>query len=78
VAKVNRTVVLEQELAEAVDSVAARSGRAPDQVIEQALRQYLEPSVIDRLWERNRLDEDEAMRIAVEEVRAHRAERRAS
>jgi len=36
----------------------------------------LGPSVLDHLRERNHIDEDEAMKVATEEVAAHRRERR--
>ncbi|MGH9189301.1 MAG: hypothetical protein ACRD0Q_04615 [Acidimicrobiales bacterium] len=41
-------------------------------MIEEAVRRYLGPSVLDRLWDQNRLDEDVAMEIAREEIAAHR------
>lgn len=64
----NPRAQLDRELADAIATVALRRGPALDQVIEQAVRQCLGPSVIDQLWERSLLDEDEATRIAVEEV----------
>lgn len=70
------TVELDAQLLDAVRDEAARSGRSEDAVIEEAVRRYLGPSVLDRLWERNRLDEDEAMEIARDEIAAHRRERR--
>ncbi|HUP68368.1 MAG TPA: hypothetical protein VM142_00985 [Acidimicrobiales bacterium] len=53
---------------------AARSARSEDQVVEAAVRRYIGPRVLDRLRERNRLGEDEAM--ALEEVATRRRERR--
>ncbi len=70
------TVNLDDEVLEAVRQEAARSGRSEDEVVENAVRRYLGPSVLDRLRERNLLDEDEAMALALEEVAAHRRERR--
>lgn len=69
------TLELDGEVLDAVKREAARSGRSEDEVVEEALRRYLAPSVLDRLWERNRLPEEEAMAIAIEEVKAHRAEK---
>lgn len=43
--------------------------------VEQVAARRLRTSVIDELWRRNDLDEDEAMAIAVEAVREVRAER---
>lgn len=70
------TVKLDDEVLDAVRREAARSGRTEDDIVEAAVRWYLGPSVLDRLRERNRLDEEEAMAIALEEVAAHRRERR--
>lgn len=76
VTKTEVTVKLDDEVVDAVRLEAARTGRPEDQVIEAAVRRYLGPSVLDQLRERNRLDEDEAMAMAIEEVAAHRRERR--
>ncbi len=67
---------LDGEVLDAVRREAARSGRSEDEVVEAAVRRYLGPSVLDRLRERNHLEEDEAMAIALDEVAAHRRERR--
>ncbi|MEO6121062.1 MAG: ribbon-helix-helix protein, CopG family [Acidimicrobiales bacterium] len=67
---------LDDEVLDAVRREASRSGRSEDEVVEAAVRRYLGPSVLDRLRERNHLDEDEAMAIALDEVAAHRWERR--
>ena len=76
VTKGSSTVRLDAEVLNAVRLEAARSGRSEDEVVESAVRRYVGPSVLDRLRERNRLDEDAAMTIALEEVAAHRRERR--
>lgn len=70
------TVRFDYELLDAIRREAARRGTSEDEVIEAAVRRYVAPSVLDRLWERNQLDEDEAMRIAVEETAAVRTEKR--
>jgi len=70
------TVNLADDVLAAVRLEAARSGRSEDQVVEAAVRRYVGPGVLDRLAARNRLDEDEAMAIAIEEVAAHRQGRR--
>lgn len=76
VSKSTPTVKLGDDVLAAVRVEAARSGRSEDEVVEAAVRGYVGPTVLDRLAERNRLDEDEAMAIALEEVAAHRRERR--
>ncbi len=75
------TVELDEALLEAAQMEAHRSGRTESAVIEDALRQHFEscrPSVLDRIWARNASDalsENEAMALAVEELRAMREER---
>ncbi len=76
VAKIAATVRLEDEVLNAVRREATRSGKSEDDIVEAAVRRYVGPSVIDRLRERNRLDEDEAMAIALDEIAAHRREHR--
>lgn len=69
------TVKLDDDVLTAVRLEAARSGRSEDEVVEAAVRRYVGPSVLDRLAQRNQLNEDEAMVIALEEIAAHRRER---
>ena len=45
---------------------AAREEKGASQVIEESLRRDLERDVLEPLWAKNRMDEDEAMRLAVE------------
>lgn len=45
---------------------AARAGRRDSDVIEDALRRDLGFELLERAWERADLDEDEALRLAVE------------
>ena len=56
-----------------VRTEAERSGLAKDEV--DAVRQDPGPSVLDRLSEWNRIDDAEAMTIALEEIAAHREAR---
>jgi len=71
------TVALSGEIADAVRAEAARTGRTDAEVVEVAVRRFLGPSILDQLWTRSELTDDEAMAIALDEIRAHRAERRA-
>ncbi len=57
---------------------AARAGKRDSDVVEEALREYLGLAVIDRIRGKADLDEDEAMRLAYEELHAMRRERRQS
>ena len=71
-------MVLPEEVADVVRREATRTGRTDAEVVELAVRRLVAPSVLDRLWERSTLNEDEAMTLAVEEQRALRAQRQAS
>lgn len=60
------TVTLDERVLRAVRVKAARAGRRDSDVIEDALRRDLGLELLDRVWERADLDEDEALRLAVE------------
>jgi len=45
---------------------AAREEKGASQVIEESLRRDLGRDVLEPRWAKNRMDEDEAMRLAVE------------
>lgn len=65
-AKVRTTVTLEQDVLRWVKVRAARQGKGDSQVIEESLRRDLGLDLLERLWAKNRMDEDEAMRLALE------------
>lgn len=60
------TVTLDERVLRAVRVKAARAGRRDSDVIEDALRRDLGFELLERAWERADLDEDEALRLAVE------------
>lgn len=78
-----RTVQIDEGILDAVRRAAGEDGRPEDEVIEEALRRYFGLrglAVLDEIAETQEaagvtIDEDEAMRLAVAEVRAVRAER---
>lgn len=72
-AKLRTTVTLDEKVLRAVRVKAARTGRRDSEVIEDALRRDLGFELLERIWAKADLDEDEAMRIAVEEQ--HKARR---
>ena len=72
--KVRTTVTLDEAVLRAVKVRAARTGKRDSEVIEEALRRELGLDLLDRLWERNDLSEDDAMRLAVDAQ--HRSRRR--
>jgi Arc/MetJ family transcription regulator len=79
VARVKTTTYIDERLRRGAKQAAIRSGLKEYEVYEEALRRYLGWDILDDLLARQSdLSEDEAMRIALEEVRQVRAERAAS
>lgn len=72
-AKVRTTLTIDESVLKAVRIRAARTGRGDSEVIEAAVRDALGLDVFERLWERNDLDEDSAMALALEAQRAARS-----
>lgn len=71
------TVYLDEDLLRAAKVAAARSDKREYEVLEDALRRHLGFSVLDGIWARNEdLSEDDAMRLASEEIDAHAREKR--
>ena len=60
------TVTLDQDVLRWVKVRAARQGKGDSEVIEESLRRDLGVDLLERLWAKNRMDEDAAMRLAVE------------
>jgi hypothetical protein len=75
-ARSKTTVYLDPQVLRATRVAAARAGKRDSDVVEEALREYLGLAVIDRIRSRSDLDEEEAMRLAYEELHAMRRERR--
>jgi hypothetical protein len=72
VTKTRTTLTIDEETLRAVKVRAARTGKGDSEVIEEALRRQLGLDLLDRLWARNDLDEDEAVALAVEAQHATR------
>jgi Ribbon-helix-helix protein, copG family len=75
-AKTRTTLTIDEDVLRAVKVRAARTGKADGQVIEDALRRDLGLDLLDRLWSRNDLTEDEAVDLAVEAQHATRRRKR--
>ena len=75
-AKVRTTVTLDEGVLRWVKVRAARQGKGDSQVIEDSLRRDLGLDLVERLWEKNRMSEDDAMRLAVEAQHRTRPRRR--
>ena len=74
--KVRTTVTLDQDVLRSVKVRAARQGKGDSEVIEESLRRDLGFDLLERLWAKNRMDDDEAMRLAVEAQHRTRPRRR--
>jgi Ribbon-helix-helix protein, copG family len=66
VAKTRTTLTIDEDVLRAVKVHAARTGKGDSQVIEEAVRSALGLDLLERLWQRNDLDEAEAMALATE------------
>jgi hypothetical protein len=77
-AKARIKVSLDEKVLRALRAKAARTGRRDSEIIEEALRRDLGfELLLDRIRERADMDEDEAMRLAVDEQHEARRARRA-
>jgi hypothetical protein len=74
--KVRTTLTVDEDVLRAVKITAARSGKGDSQVIEEALRRDLGLDLLERLWARNDMSEEEAMALAIEAQQATRSTRR--
>jgi Ribbon-helix-helix protein, copG family len=73
--RVRTTVTIDEEVLRAVKVKAARTGKGDSQVIEEALRRDLGFDLLERLWAKADLDEEEAMELALEAQRWARQQR---
>jgi hypothetical protein len=72
------TLYVDEDVMRAARVRAARSDKRDSEVVEDALRAYLGFDVLASVWARSTVGEDDAMRLAVEETHAARADKRAS
>jgi hypothetical protein len=72
VGKVRTTLTVDEDVLRAVKVRAARSGKGDSEVIEEALRRDLGLNLLERLWDRSRLTEAEALALAIEAQHATR------
>jgi hypothetical protein len=75
-AKVRTTLTIDEDVLRQVRIRAARAGKPDSAVIEESLRRDLGLDLLDRVWERNDLEEAEAMTLAVEAQHRTRRSRR--
>jgi hypothetical protein len=74
--KVRTTLTIDESVMRAVKMQGARTGRADSAIIEESLRRDLNLDLLEQLWERNRLPENEATALAVEAQHKTRRRRR--
>jgi metal-responsive CopG/Arc/MetJ family transcriptional regulator len=75
-AKVRTTLTIDEEVLRAVKVRSARTGKGDSEVIEEALRRELGFDLLERLWQRADLDEEQALALAVEAQHKTRRRRR--
>lgn len=73
--KVRTTLTVDEEVLRAVKVNAARTGRGDSEVIEAALRRELGLDLLDRLWARSEIGEDDATALAIEAQHRSRRDR---
>ena len=71
--KVRTTLTIDADVLRAVKVRGARTGKGDSEVIEDALRRELGFDLLDRLWQRSDLDEQQATVLAVEAQHETRA-----
>lgn len=75
-AKVRTTLTIDEDVLRAVKVRGARTGKGDSEVIEHALRRELGLDLLERLWQRDDVGEDEALALAVEAQHKTRPRRR--
>lgn len=71
-ARKKTTVYVEEDLLRNARVAAARAGKRDSDILEDALRSYLGIEVLDRVWARSDLTEDQALRLAYDELHKER------
>ncbi|HXG77251.1 MAG TPA: ribbon-helix-helix protein, CopG family [Gaiellaceae bacterium] len=74
--KVRTTLTIDEEILRAVKVRGARTGKGDSEVIEEALRRELGFDLLERLWKREDIGEEQALKLAVEAQHRTRGRRR--
>jgi metal-responsive CopG/Arc/MetJ family transcriptional regulator len=72
VARKKTTVYVEEDLLRGVRVMAERAGKSDSDIVEEALRNYLGVDVLERVWPRSNLDENEALELAYDQLHRSR------
>jgi hypothetical protein len=75
-ARTKTTVYLDPDVLRAMRVAAARAGKRDSDVVEDALREFLGLALLERIWEKADLTEEQALQLAYDELHAMRAESR--
>jgi hypothetical protein len=67
--KTRTTLTIDQDLLRAVKVQAARTGVGDSEIIERAVRLHLGWDILDELWAKADLTEEEGMELALEAQR---------
>jgi hypothetical protein len=70
--KVRTTLTIDDAVLRAVKVRGARTGKGDSEVIEEALRRELGFDLLERLWQRDDLGDDQALELALEAQHATR------
>jgi len=70
--KIRTTLTVDAEVLRAVKVQAARTGKGDSEVIEEALRRDLGLGLLEGLWTKNQMSEDDSRDLAVEAQHATR------
>jgi hypothetical protein len=73
---VRTTLTIDEEVLRAVKVRGARTGKGDSEVIEEALRRELGFDLLERLWLRDDIGEEQALALAVEGQHETRRRRR--
>jgi len=69
---------VDEEVLRATRIRAARAGKRDSEIVESALRAYLGFDAIESVWARSDLSEEEALKLAYDEVHSSRPSPRRS
>lgn len=72
-ARSKTTVYVDSEVLRAARVWAARTGRKDSELFETALRSYLGLELLENIWEKSQLTEEEALDLAYGEIHAARS-----
>jgi len=74
--KIRTTLTLDDEVMRLVKVRAARQGKGDSEVIEESLRRDLGLAMLESLWSKSQLSEEQAMELALEAQHSARGRRR--